>query len=61
MDKVALITGLKGIINQSADIRATQRNNGIHSSVIVYWLVKILSRTTQIFSAFTYKPDSIER
>lgn len=45
---------LRGIINQSKDIRAAQRENGIHSSLLKYWLVKILSRSGQLIKARFY-------
>jgi glycosyltransferase involved in cell wall biosynthesis len=51
------VDGLKGVINQGQAIRATQRNNGIHSSSITYWLVKILSRVSQIVKARIHKFD----
>jgi len=45
------VGGLKGILNQSRAIRKVQRNNGIHSSLIIYSLIKIFSRANQICKA----------
>jgi glycosyltransferase involved in cell wall biosynthesis len=45
------VDGLKGILNQSRALREVQKNNGIHSSLIIYILAKVFSRVTQIFKA----------
>ena len=39
------------ILRQSSDIRSAQRQNGIHSSLLIYWWVKITSRSSQIVKA----------
>ena len=42
---------LASIFRQSLDIRSAQRQNGIESSLLIYWWVKITSRSSQIVKA----------
>ena len=48
---------LKSILSQNREIREAQKNNGINSSIIVFCLVKLFNRITQLVKSRKFKSD----